>query len=79
MKKSHFLLLFALSISAPGICKFSIFKTALEKKRFLTASVNRGPCNTYACVVPDFSPKSLENAYTGGQNAKRIFALSFEW
>ena len=44
---------------------------------FLTASVNRGPCNTYACVVPDFSPKSLENAYTGGQNAKRIFALSF--
>ena len=43
---------------------------------FLTASVNSGPSNTFVCSW-NFSPKSLENAYTGGQNAKRIFALSF--
>ena len=43
---------------------------------FLTASVNSGPSNTYVCSLY-FSPKSLENAFTGGQNAKRIFVLSF--
>ena len=42
---------------------------------FLTASANCGLRNTFVCSS-DFSPKSLENAYTGGQNAKHIFALS---
>ena len=46
--------------------------------RFLTASANCGPSNTYVVVVlvGYFPPNSLENAHTGGQNAKRIFALS---
>ena len=42
---------------------------------FLTASVNSGPSNTFACSWGLY-PKLLENALTGGQNAKRIFALS---
>ena len=55
-----------------------MFQLFVWDLRFLTASVNSGPSNTFVVVVVgDFPPKLLENAYTGGQNAKRIFALSF--
>ena len=49
-----------------------------QTRPFLAASVNCGPSNTYVVLlVSDFNPKLLQNAYTSGQNAKRIFALSF--
>ena len=50
--------------------------TSYCKGIFLTANVNSGPCNTNSWCSLYFSPKSHENVFTGGQNAKRIFALS---
>ena len=53
---------------------YFVFKDCVA---FLTASVNRGPSNTFVLVQPLVQNRLRTRTPTGGQNAKRIFALSF--